>query len=217
MQASLPAQGREAFARPRSERMKSRARKAAIASVAVCLPLALFAWGCVPQAPSAQTAGAKADAVEVAWSPGIDCASCHVEEASTSTDATCLAGHHATTQNLDCVTCHADESALADVHEDMNNGKVPKKLKKTSVDQALCLGCHDQTELAQKTASSTVLTDENGTVTNPHDLPSNSDHESVTCTSCHEGHATEPVQETAPEYCKSCHHENVYECGTCHE
>lgn len=198
--------------------MKSRARKAVVAGIALCLPLAMFAWGCAPQAASGQASeGAKADTVEAAWSPDIDCGTCHTDEASAATDAACLAGYHATTQGLECATCHADETALAEVHKDMNSGKMPKKLKKTSIDQALCLSCHDQAGLVQKTASSTVLTDEKGTVANPHDLPGNGEHGDVTCTNCHKGHTAETAQKTAPEFCKSCHHENVYECGTCHE
>lgn len=202
--------------------MKSRAIKTGLTCGALCLPLIMFAWGCAPQASGAADAsdskdGSGSAAVEVAWTPQADCSSCHEAEAATVTDTACLAGHHTSTQGFECVTCHADESALTEVHQDMSNGKVPKKLKKTEVDQALCLSCHDLSELAEKTASSAVLVDDNGKAVNPHDLPQNEEHAAATCTSCHKGHDTEGVQETAPSFCISCHHANVYECGTCHE
>lgn len=75
------------------------------------------------------------------------------------------------TQGFDCVTCHVDETGLIEVHKDMSNGKMPTKLKRTSVGKTLCQSCHDQADLEQKTASSTALVDENGTVMNPHDMP----------------------------------------------
>lgn len=204
--------------------MKSQAIKVALTCGAVCLPLLLCAWGCAPQEAASTGQGGNdsanagaGSAIDVAWSPEIDCVACHADEAATSTDAKCLAGSHTVAQSFKCVTCHADEGALTDVHQNMNSGKVPKKLKSTSVDQALCLTCHDKGELAEKTAASTVLTDDRDTAVNPHALPDNADHANTTCTNCHKGHSADGVQEEAPSYCTSCHHENVYECGTCHE
>ena len=136
--------------------MKLRVSKAAVASIAICLPLTLFAWGCSPQAASDQGGDAKAtNMAEATWSPDIDCLSCHVDEAASSADAKCLAGQHTTAQSFDCITCHTDE-ALADVHQNMNSGNMPKKLKKTSVDQVMCQSCHSQADLTQKTSASTA-------------------------------------------------------------
>ena len=52
---------------------------------------------------------------------------------------------------------------------------------------------------------------------NPHDLPENADHETVTCGSCHDMHASDDIAETAQKACISCHHMGIYECNTCHD
>lgn len=97
------------------------------------------------------------------------------------------------------------------------NDKMPKKLKKSEVSEDLCLGCHTSYEaLTALTADCTLLTDENGTVVNPHALPEVADHDPITCISCHTAHGDKTLEETASSKCLSCHHENVYECGTCH-
>ena len=205
--------------------MKPQAIKRALAGVALFLPLALCAWGCAPQAAGAGSSAASAStggegagsAIEAAWSPDIDCATCHDAEASTSADSACLAGHHTMTQGFTCTTCHDDDGALSEAHADMNSGKTPKKLKKTEVNETVCLSCHDKADLAQKTMASTVLTDDNGKAVNPHDLPQSDEHATITCVSCHQGHSTDGVQQVAPLFCQSCHHANVYECKTCHE
>lgn len=205
--------------------MKLKASKVLIASVAICVPLALCAVGCAPQAAPQEGAegeggsGTDAPAAATSWSPDIDCATCHASEAKTSADAACLAGTHTMDQGFECVTCHVDDSALTKAHENMSSGKVPKKLKTTEVSQDLCLSCHDQAELASTTASSAVLTDLNGKVVNPHDVPVNADHteEGLACTSCHKGHSTDGVEKDSQAFCVSCHHADVYECGTCHE
>ena len=64
----------------------------------------------------------------------------------------------------------------------------------------------------------TDLTDDEGTVVNPHDVPANADHEGagISCSSCHKVHTAEGAAQTAPTVCKNCHHHGVYECGTCH-
>ncbi len=188
------------------------------------LTMALCLVACSPKAPADQDAagtGSGEEAPEVVglpmeWSPDVDCAVCHVEEATTSGDTACLAGYHTATQGFDCMTCHVDDAALSEAHVDMTSGKVPKKLKKTEVDASLCDSCHDAVELKEVTAASTALTDSEGKVVNPHDVPAIPDHEKLTCVSCHKGHSTEEVQEEAQSYCIGCHHENVYECGTCH-
>ena len=59
---------------------------------------------------------------------------------------------------------------------------------KTAVDDAVCASCHNAADLAAKTTESAVLTDSEGTVVNPHDLPENEDHAATKCTSCHKMH-----------------------------
>lgn len=71
--------------------------------------------------------------------------------------------------------------------------------------------------LIAATADSTVLTDENGTTVNPHDLPAVEDHASVNCIDCHKGHTDDALEVSAMKACVLCHHENVFECYTCHE
>ena len=70
---------------------------------------------------------------------------------------------------------------------------------------------------ASATADVTWLTDENGTTVNPHDLPVNKSHDTVTCATCHSMHDDATLEETAVKACKQCHHDNIYECFTCHD
>lgn len=75
-----------------------------------------------------------------------------------------------------------------------------------------------KTQLAAATASSEVLTDAEGTVVNPHDVPVNKSHDALVCIDCHKLHDAEPdPAKTAGKKCVSCHHDNVYECYTCHD
>lgn len=201
--------------------MKSTKKKLLVVAVLGAMVCASMVAGCAPSTASPSSmSDAGSDAPEVsqagAWSSDLDCATCHSTEATSAESATCTAGFHMASQNFECVTCHADEAALNEAHGDMT-GKAPKKLKKTSVDASLCETCHDSAALAEATSACTVLTDESGTTINPHDVPVNADHENRTCLDCHGGHNEEGVETTARDYCMGCHHENVYECHTCHE
>jgi hypothetical protein len=53
---------------------------------------------------------------------------------------------------------------------------------------------------------------------NPHDRPSNEDHDAspLRCANCHKIHQAEAPGETALRVCSGCHHQGVFECGTCH-
>ena len=125
---------------------------------------------------------------------------------------------HAHDFELACTTCHADEQGMEAAHAKLNNGREAKRLKKTSVDSELCLTCHDQKALAEATADVDVLTDSEGTVVNPHDLPDVADHATISCTDCHKVHTaeTKTLEQTAMTACTNCHHADVFECGTCH-
>lgn len=131
---------------------------------------------------------------------------------------TAFASDHATNMGLTCVDCHQDSPELAAAHAKLDSGKEPRKLKKTAVESDVCLACHDQKSLAEQTIGSAVLSDENDTVVNPHELPGNPEHEQIACTDCHRVHnPKKTVGVTAQQACTSCHHTGVYECGTCHE
>lgn len=94
---------------------------------------------------------------------------------------------------------------------------MPSKLRKSSIDEAICFSCHDSYEsLAAKTTEVTVLTDSAGTTVNPHALPASDDHDRLTCIDCHSMHGAEGADALAQNACVTCHHTGVYECGTCH-
>lgn len=194
-----------------------------LAATALTLVVVLAA-GCAPQqqsTASAEDETSKANAVQVAWSMDSDCEGCHATEAASREDATSL---HAVHIDSTCISCHTDEEGLTTAHKDYQTGNPASKLKKTDVASLSCLasGCHDQADLSQATAQETALTDTKGTVVNPHDLPVHEDHsEGVTCASCHKMHGAgtdeaDAVYQASKATCLSCHHNEVYECHTCH-
>lgn len=182
------------------------------------------AVGCASQQNSDGSTGGQGteQSADFTWSPDSDCSECHATETSSLTDSACLASTHQA-QGATCSTCHTDTAGLESAHEDATPEKAAKyatKLRDTTVSDDACLSCHGSyEELAAKTANSTVLTDNEGTVVNPHEAKAlNADHEkSMTCSSCHVMHSDEKVSESAPAYCKSCHHAGVYACHTCHD
>lgn len=187
------------------------------------IALAGLVYGCAPQASSADNAtdgkDSKPEAAEpvaIDWSPETDCALCHTKEAESVGNSACDMSQHST---MTCVECHADEAQLSKMHEGATTAdRAPTRLKKTGVDKEGCLSCHAQDEIAKKSAESTVLTDVNGTVVNPHDIPDTPGHAEITCSDCHEMHdeaAGRPDE--ANKLCTSCHHSEVYECYTCHQ
>lgn len=150
----------------------------------------------------------------VAWAEGMACEACHADQAASVEDEACTMAVHAPLE-LDCVACHADD-ALMDVHAKAKaDAKLPTKLKKTKVADG-CATCHATEALIEATADSEALTDSEGTVVNPHDLPAVKDHKSFTCDACHKMHTSDSPANRAATQCVSCHHEDVYECYTCH-
>lgn len=202
---------------------------------AIALGSVAIGSGCMPE-PNAKAAdgasvaatelaeGANSEAVaddgsilELEWTPDSDCSVCHAVEAESFSDAESSARLHESLA-ADCAECHADAAGLSEVHEGLDSGAKPaKRLKATSVEEAVCLSCHDRESLAQATENSTVLEDSNGTVVNPHSLPENDDHGSLTCSSCHKLHSSTALADSAQAACVDCHHSGVYECYTCHE
>ena len=192
----------------------------ALASFAIVACLA----GCAPQSPS--NGSAKADAtgsqnaaatMDVSFSQDSDCTVCHAVESESMGDSTCLASLSSHT-TMECLSCHEYGSGLEKAHEKVSPGDTPREgLRRTKVDDAVCTPCHDYAELVSKTASSTVLTDSEGTTANPHEvLATGEGHADVQCSSCHKMHKAEDTATTANNLCLSCHHAEVYECGTCH-
>lgn len=191
----------------------------------VCCAISLFVLAllvsCSPQKPTEDSEkretgnGSSEPAITVAWSADGDCSTCHTDQNESSKDAKCLASQHA---DISCIECHTDISALSTAHSNATaDGKMSKTLKATVIDEtAVCESCHNLEEITALSASSTVLTDENGTVVNPHALSASEKHAEVTCTSCHKMHSSTDSAKSAQRACTSCHHTNVYECNTCH-
>ena len=61
--------------------------------------------------------------------------------------------------------------------------------------------------MAALTADSTALTDDKGTVVNPHERPAGEKHDEnpATCTDCHNNHSKD-LPKDAMKYCAQCHH-----------
>ena len=163
------------------------------------------------------SAGAKASASMPAWLAAI---SGDVDDEGADETST-LASTHA---GIACSTCHNDEKGLAEAHKDATGPKQVRRLSYTYVETETCLSCHGSWEdLAEKTADCTILTDNQGTVVNPHAAPethiAGADGEKpyLSCYQCHDMHGTKTVAEQATYTCQGCHHENVYECHTCHK
>lgn len=183
--------------------------KIVLAALPICL-LAASVFGC-----SSSGTIAKGDGGNDSWSAGMECTQCHTAEAASSEDQTCLASKHAG-NGINCTDCHKTEQ-VESIHADVKTGdKVPSTLSKEySVEESVCLSCHGSLEqLAAKSTKISALTDADGTTINPHSLPSNSDHSAITCTSCHSIHVASGDPKTI---CLSCHHENVFQCHTCHD
>jgi Zn finger protein HypA/HybF involved in hydrogenase expression len=81
----------------------------------------------------------------------------------------------------------------------------------------MCFSSHEEVDLPVLTSAVTVLTDSEGTTVNPHELPTNEKHADITCSSCHKMHnSISDIPKKAKATCATCHHKDVYECGTCH-
>ena len=196
---------------------------ATVASIVILVSVCLA--GCAPQASteSSESSGEAEAATTIAtgdfaFSAEADCAVCHTVEGDSFSDSACAASNHAA---LTCTTCHSDVDGLASAHDGGAYGdKGAKRLKTTDVAEVTSQaedGHGIYEKQVEQTSSSTLLTDSNGTVVNPHDLPENADHETVTCGSCHDMHASDDIAETAQKACISCHHMGIYECNTCHD
>ncbi len=191
------------------------------AGAAALLVAALCCLGaCAPQEHNADApskAPSDEPAIEVSWSMEGDCSTCHATEQKSYESTACEASLH---KEVACAQCHSDVSGLEAVHEGKTaSDKMPTRLKKTSVDDALCLSCHysDRESLIAATDGTAVLTDSEGTSRNPHDPQGIAEHEALVCSDCHKMHSDEDIQDLAMKECVTCHHEGVFACYTCHE
>lgn len=180
--------------------------------------------GCAPQVSSdgnGKTGQADESAesaiAEVSFSQNSDCAMCHTVETASISDPSCLVGQPSHS-SMECLACHEYNGDLEKAHAKVSAGDTPRKnLKRTKVDESVCMACHDVNDLAEKTSSITALTDTKGTTVNPHEVMTmGSGHDEIMCSSCHKMHSSEGAEGTAANLCLSCHHSEVYECGTCH-
>ncbi len=170
--------------------------------------------------PASTPTGGSADAaanVGDTFSMDADCAACHAGSAERMADEGFTGELH---KDLTCITCHSDEAQLTEAHAEHYSAKQASRvvtLVNTTVDPNICFTCHgDQETIAQATADVTDLTDKNGTTINPHELPAVDEHGAITCGSCHKMHDDKTAVEASQNTCLNCHHDNVYECGTCH-
>lgn len=204
--------------------MKLRMRRwVLVAGVVLGCSLALFACSPSSASPSASSGSdapsGDAEVLQAEWSMESDCTTCHTEEAASMEDAALLASSHA---SFACTNCHT-EADIAASHEgvtaapDEEQQRAIRKKGRTMGTSDFCLQCHGSLEeLAAKTADVTLVQDSNGTVVNPHAIPENASHEEdgvQQCYNCHWLHSTSPSPITN---CNTCHHQGVFECGTCH-
>ena len=199
-----------------SAQVQRRRVACALAVAAATLVLASSLSACAPKQSQADASSAKNGdaAMTVAWSADMECSSCHAQEVGSESDSACLASKH---ESASCESCHGTAESLADAHASASaEATMPTKLSKEhAIDEDTCLSCHGSwDDLAGKSADVTVLTDANGTTVNPHAMDRTGDHAAISCTTCHSVHEAEADQK---EYCLSCHHEDVFECRTCHE
>ncbi|MDO4442802.1 MAG: hypothetical protein Q4B69_02915 [Slackia sp.] len=197
-----------------------RKRAVALAWIAMAF-MALGICSCAPTVAEENTQddASSQDGTAFVWSSDSDCKVCHDDVVESFGDQACSASQHPDLEN-DCFSCHDDEQGLEKAHDGVMMGDKKKRstLKETEVSQEACTECHSPEDVLEKTASSTALTDKNGLIVNPHDIPENEEHTNaaITCSTCHKLHSQDSVQQVAAESCLNCHHAGVYECNTCH-
>ena len=148
-----------------------------------------------------------------------ECDACHNAEVVSAQNENCLAGNedHA---DLTCLDCHVKDRPLEAAHRKLSaDSKEATGLKRTTVADETCLtsDCHVAEEVLAETPDDAMLVDANGTTVNPHEIHSvGQSHGDIQCSECHITHKEGETLKAAQDKRLSCHHENVYECGTCH-
>lgn len=181
--------------------------------IGIMLLLFCICPGCAPRQRNAADSSPAAGAQVIGWSASMDCGTCHVTEADNMQNPEMRAAKHT---DAACTDCHTADDDLAVAHGDLSVIPTSKTLSKTnSVTEDRCLACHGSWEsLVQLTEDSTALTDSNDLTVNPHALERSGNHQIFSCTSCHKAHSP---AENPKKPCLSCHHEDVFQCYTCHE
>lgn len=179
----------------------------------LCSLLIVSLFACSPQE---QSSGQKniGDRVAVAWSADAECTTCH--NSFSATTGTAAFAHES--NGFDCYTCHSKQEML-EVHEkNGNSGRTPTGLRFSSVTNEACMNsvCHPNSEDFVAATENVVLTDEKGTSENPHAVLSRGEHKDILCADCHTMHEVSNPAEVSEATCFGCHHEKVFECGTCH-
>lgn len=211
-----------------------RAKKLLVALVcasAIATPTAFASAGSVGSVnsekssePAAEKQASSADTTEtpgpskelLAWSETVECGACHTSEAESADNEAAIYSAHAALIS-DCTTCHFDDILIKRHAKATTESKMPKMVKRSEVHDETCTTCHNTEKLAEATADLKTLVDSKDTVVNPHELPQVEDHADITCSSCHKMHSDETApSEKAQKLCTSCHHADVFECGTCH-
>lgn len=182
-----------------------------VISVVVIFVALLLFGGCNAGQTSEEQPNGQDTASEIEWSSDLSCDTCHKSQAE---------NHTTFHSNLVCENCHSNANELEAVHSGKTNkDRQPTRLKNTVVSEASCESCHEEyDELTKKTEALVDLTDEEGTTVNPHEikLHGGEQHQALTCADCHAEHKEDQPADQAKKLCLSCHHENVYKCGTCH-
>jgi len=192
-----------------------------VASLLAMVAILVVIAGCAPKQNTEDTGQNTGPGIQLAaWTIDVECTECHAYEVASMTDTTTVYAPHYSWENLVCTDCHNDDDgSLTKAHADYATAAEPTRLTYSRVDKSSCFndGCHNAESLAESAKDSTALTDKNGTVVNPHDLPQVTAHASIVCGSCHKLHEpNEDTGKTASDLCVGCHHEDVYECNTCH-
>lgn len=154
------------------------------------------------------------------WTESSDCAMCHTRSVSSLASSSCEAMQG--DPDSTCLNCHTDVAGIKSAHANVSMTDTAgdlDRLKKTNVEESTCLSCHDLDDITLATAD-VALTDSEGTSVNPHEAMTvhnvNAAHDDMTCSSCHKMHSSAPTLDNAANMCLGCHHEDVYECYTCH-
>lgn len=213
-----------AFCKEMKDVKRATLRMAALTACTVVLAMGLAA--CTPQNASDAKDSSQVDAPASAidWSPDSDCSTCHADQDSRGSQPAQALGSQHEQRGVACSTCHL-EADMQTVHaEHGDSGRTPTKLRYSNVNPTSCLAsaCHvSQENLAERTADLMAVADSNGLTANPHDLPASPEegagHDTLDCFSCHKAHEEVDVVETTLQTCFGCHHQQVFECGTCHE
>ena len=199
--------------------------KKKLRNILIIVSVFLFCMVLLACSPQTNTSGSNdpdtGAETEFSWTPDANCAMCHDNSVKTLAKLSCEAAQGDPSST--CMTCHADAKEVEAAHKEVTLADTEgdqKYLKASRVPMKTCLACHNLEELAVATAGNTALADDRGTIVNPHEVMTvtniNGAHDEASCANCHKIHSDKDTIELASDYCLTCHHDNIYECNTCH-